>query len=183
MRQWTTACPDWQQRLVNRQTLIPQGPIFPEQAELGLRVFKELVLVDVPGQPKIGAVTRQWVYDFVGALFGAYDAASGQRLIQEFFLLISKKNGKSTISAGIMLTALILNWRHDAEFFIIAPTVEVANNSFRPAKAMIQADAELSDIFNVSGHTQLRCNTVTVVISVSTEISQLAQANHAAAKV
>ena len=154
MRQWTTACPDWQQRLVNRQTLIPQGPIFPEQAELGLRVFKELVLVDLPGQPKIGAVTRQWVYDFVGALFGAYDAASGQRLIQEFFLLISKKNGKSTISAGIMLTALILNWRHDAEFFIIAPTVEVANNSFRPAKAMIQADAELSDIFNVSGHTR-----------------------------
>ena len=85
MRQWTTACPDWQQRLVNRQTLIPQGPIFPEQAELGLRVFKELVLVDVPGQPKIGAVTRQWVYDFVGSIFGAYDAQTGMRMIQEFF--------------------------------------------------------------------------------------------------
>jgi len=31
-----------------------------------------------------------------------------------------------------MMTALILNWRESAEFFIIAPTVEVAGNSFKP---------------------------------------------------
>lgn len=154
MKTWTTACLDWEERLIERKTLVPNGPIFPEQADVALRVFKDLVLVDVAGSPKVGEITREWVYDFVGALFGAYDADSGERLIQEFFLLISKKNAKSTISAGIMLTALILNWRQDAEFFIVAPTVEVANNSFKPAKAMIRADEELSTIFQIQDHTR-----------------------------
>lgn len=151
---YTTSCPDWAERIRNRQTLVPCPAIYPQQADYALRVFKELVLTDVAGFPTIGMVTRQWVYDFVGAVFGSYNGETGERLIQEFFLLISKKNAKSTISAGIMLTALILNWRHDAEFFIIAPTVEVANNSFKPAKSMINADAELSDLFKVSDHTR-----------------------------
>lgn len=151
---YTTSCPDWQQRIRAKQSLVPCPAIYPAQADYALRVFKELVLADVAGLPKIGEITRQWVYDFVGAIFGAYNPETGQRLIQEFFLLISKKNAKSTISAGIMLTALILNWRHEAEFFIIAPTVEVANNSFKPAQAMIKADPELSDLFKISEHTR-----------------------------
>lgn len=154
MKTWTTACPDWQDRIIKKQSLISSPPLFPEQSELALSVFKQLILKDVAGEPTIGQVTRKWVYDFVGAIFGAYNNQTGERLIQEFFLLISKKNGKSTISAGIMLTALILNWRHEAEYFIIAPTIEVANNSFKPIKAMIRADEELSDLFQIQDHTR-----------------------------
>lgn len=146
---WSTACPDWKQRIIARESLIAFKPLFADAAEMALRIFKQLKLVDVPGEPEIGMVTRQWVYDFVAAIFGAYDQQSGMRLIQEFFLLISKKNMKSTLAAGVMLTALVLNWRREAEFFIIAPTVEVANNSFKPAKAMIRADYELSDLFQI----------------------------------
>lgn len=151
---WSTACPDWQERIIAGKSLIPFPPLYQESAEMALRIFKQLRLVDVPGEPMMGEVTREWVYEFVAAIFGAYEPNSGVRLIQEFFLLISKKNMKSTLAAGVMLTALILNWRREAEFFIIAPTVEVANNSFKPAKAMIRADEELSDLFQVQDHTR-----------------------------
>lgn len=151
---WSTACPDWQERIIAGESLIPFPPLYQEPAEMALRIFKQLRLVDVPGEPMMGEVTREWVYEFVAAIFGAYEPTSGVRLIQEFFLLISKKNMKSTLAAGVMLTALILNWRREAEFFIIAPTVEVANNSFKPAKAMIRADEELSDLFQVQDHTR-----------------------------
>lgn len=158
---WTTACKDWETKIIKGESLIPLKPLFPEQAEMALNVFKELVLVDVAGSPKMGEVTREWVFEFVSAIFGAYNSESGERLINEFFLLISKKNTKSTIAAGIMLTALILNWRNSAELLILAPTKEVADNSFIPARDMIKADPELDALFNISEHTRTITHRVT----------------------
>lgn len=149
---WSTACPDWERRVMEQESLIPFPPLFPGEAQESLDIFKELRIVDVQGRPKMSQACRQWVFDFVSAIFGAYDANAGRRLINEFFLLISKKNTKSTIAAAIMLTALIRNWRDSAEFLILAPTIEVANNSFDPARDMIRADEELAALFHVQEH-------------------------------
>lgn len=151
---WTTALPDWEERIVSGLPMVACPPLFERSAEIAIKVFKALKLVDVLGSPCIGEVTRQWVYDFVGAVFGAYDPVSKRRLIKEFFLLISKKNSKSTLAAGIMMTALILNERQSCELAIVAPTKEVANNSFNPLRDMIRADSELSAMFNISEHTK-----------------------------
>lgn len=156
--EWTTARPDWEERIVAKQSLMPCDPLFPEVARIALRIFNELILVDVMDSPKMGEVTLPWVLDFVAAIFGAYDPVEKKRLIREFFLLISKKNTKSTIAAGIMMVALILNDRLSAELIILAPTKEVADNSFNPIRDFIAADPELQEMFNVSEHTKTVTN-------------------------
>ena len=151
MPEWTTACPDWAARLRAGESIIPP-PIFPDQAEHALAIFQQLRIVDAPGSPTFGECCAEWVFDLVRCIFGAYDAESGRRLIVEFFVLLPKKNSKSTVAAGIMLTALILNWRQSAEFSVLAPTVEVANNAYTPARDMVQKDDELDDLLHVQSH-------------------------------
>lgn len=149
--QWQTACPDWADRLVAGRSIIP-APIFPDQAEHALSIFKQLRVVDLPGKPTFGECSDAWVFEFVAAVFGAYDGETGKQLIREYLMLIAKKNTKSTVAAGIMITAVILCWREDEEHLILAPTKEVADNSFKPAAGMIRADPELAALFHVQDH-------------------------------
>lgn len=151
---WSTACPDWDEKIKKGQSLMPCKPLFPEEAEMALDVFKSLIVTDVIGQPTMGEITRPWVFEFVASIFGAYSEDESRRLIREFFLLIPKKNSKSTLAAFIMLTALIMNDRGSAELIILAPTKEVADNSFIPIRDAIKADEELSALLNISEHTK-----------------------------
>ena len=317
---WSTALPDWESCIAEGGSLIPCAPLFMDEADEAIEVFKQLKIVDAPGSPTIGEACAPWVIDFAKAIFGSYDSESGKRLIQEFFLLISKKNSKalcldtliptptgwttmgqlqagdqvfgvdgkpcnviatsdvfhdhkcyeltfsngqkvvadaghlwktsslkdgkekvrttqeiadtlfrndgarnhsmlmpsaiecaeveltvppytlgnrlprsrsvhitsavevksvhvkcisvdsednqflfgetmlpthnSTIAAGIMLTLLIRNWRQSAELIILAPTIEVAQNAYKPARDMVKHDEDLSALFNVQDHTR-----------------------------
>lgn len=150
-QEWTTACPEWQARIVAREPLIPP-PLYPAEAEAALAVMDALRIVDMPGSPTFGEISREWVRSFVAAVFGAYDPDTGRRMIREFLLLISKKNTKSTTAGLLMLTMLIRNWRQAGEFGILAPTVEVAHNAYKPAADAIKADEELSDLLHVQDH-------------------------------
>jgi phage terminase large subunit-like protein len=158
---WTTALPDWERRIVARESLIPFAPLFPAEAEAGLAVMDQLKVVDMPGSPTFGEISGPWLRDFVASIFGAYDPESGRRLVREWFELISKKNVKSTTAGLLMLTILLRNWRQAGEFGILAPTVEVANNAFKPAADAIRADDELSDLLHVQDHIRTITHRVT----------------------
>ena len=152
--EWSTSCKDWEDRIIKEKSLIPFEPLFPKVADRAWRIFSQLRVVDVPGCPTFGEISRPWVKDLVCAIFGAYDEDNGRMLIREFFLFVSKKNSKSTLAAAIMMTALILNWRDSAEFIILAPTVKVAANSFSPAYNMCREDVDkdLYDLMHVQDH-------------------------------
>lgn len=151
---WTTACPDWENRIETGIPLTPCPPLFPTSAASGMEIFNQLQIVDAG--VTFGDI-RPWSSEFAESIFGSYcdvpgHPDEGRRLIKTFFMLIAKKNTKSTLAAGIMLTVVIQNWRPEAEFLIISPTKELADNCFKPIRAAIEADPELSDLFHVQSH-------------------------------
>ena len=152
---WTTACPDWEKRIVAGDSLLPCQPLFADYAEYSMSRFNELKVCDMIGKPTYGEVNRAWLSDFARVIFGSYDFETKQRLIKTFYLLISKKNFKSGLAAGLMLTLLRLNERHNAEFLILAPTKNVADNSFSPAEEMIKADPVLRKIMHVRSRERI----------------------------
>lgn len=151
--EWTTSCPDWERRIVAGESLIVSPPLFPSVADEAWAICSQFRLVDLGGVT-IGEVARPWLRDLVRTIFGA-ESPEGRRLINEYFLMVSKKNAKSTIAAAIMLTALLMNWRDEAELLILSPTLEVANNSYKPISAFIKADEELSDMLKVQDYHRL----------------------------
>jgi phage terminase large subunit-like protein len=149
---WTTACPDWERRIIARESILPCGPLFPEVAADAWERCCGFRLVDVTGQPTLGEAALPWIRDYILAIFGAEDPESGRRHINESLLMVSKKNGKSTIAAAIMLTALLMNWRQSAELLILSPTKEIADNSYKPIRDFIKADEELQSILKVQDY-------------------------------
>ena len=152
---WSTACQDWESRLLAGQPLVPELPLFRDEADKALRIFGRLRLPDVIGQPTLEEATGPWMLAIVEALFGSYDTATNRRMIQELFLLIPKKNGKSSAGGAIMVCALIMNRRPEGEFLLVAPTKEIADIAFKQASGTIRIDAELAKLFHIQRHIRL----------------------------
>jgi phage terminase large subunit-like protein len=149
---WSTAVLDWEDRIREGRSLIPDLPLFETVADKAIRIFTRLRVPDIFGNPTYGEVCRPWVIEFVRAVFGSYDPETKRRMIREFFLLVPKKNGKSSIAAAIIVTAAILNERPEAELLLIAPTKQIADIAFKQSKGIIRLDAELTRLFHLQEH-------------------------------
>ncbi|MCZ4351542.1 terminase large subunit [Roseovarius aestuarii] len=149
---WSTAVPDWEDRIMNKRSLIPELPLFDAVADKALRIFKRLRVPDIIGTPTYGEACDSWVFAFVRAIFGSYNPETKRRMIREFFMMVPKKNGKSSIAAAIIVTAAIMNERPEAELLLIAPTKTIAAIAFKQAKGIIRLDAALTKLFHLQDH-------------------------------
>jgi phage terminase large subunit-like protein len=149
---WAAACPDWAARIKARASLLPDLPWIEPEAARALAIFSRLRLPDVPGKPMIGEDASPWLTDTVRGVFGSYDRAANVRHLREFFVLVPKKNAKTTGGAAIMVTALAMSPRPRAEFTLIAPTIAVAELAFAQAVGMIEADPFLAAKCHIRDH-------------------------------
>jgi phage terminase large subunit-like protein len=149
------ACPDWEQRLRDGRTPIPDLPLDEKQAELGVSIFDRLRLPDVPGQPELRDAAGEWIRDVVRAIFGSMETSANApavRRVGEVFILVPKKNAKTTSAAAIAITFMLMNRRHHADMLIIGPTQKISEVAFEQAKGMIETDEFLKKRFHVQDH-------------------------------
>lgn len=158
---WDLSNPDWRPKLLAGQSLVPELPLFEKEADKALRIFKRLRMHNVVGRPTVADASGDWIYPIVAAIFGSYDQDAKRRMISEFFLLISKKNAKTTNAALIMLTAQIINQRPEAESSLISSSMDIAGRQFKAAKGAIRLDPELDKLFQVRDHIKTIENRVT----------------------
>lgn len=157
------ACPDWAERLQRGETPIADLPLNQVVAERAVGIFNKLRLPDVPGQPELRDAAGEWMRDIVRAVFGSMQTSSvgpEVRLVGEVFILVPKKNAKTTSAAAIALTFMLLNKRRNADMLIIGPTQKISDVAFEQARGMIEADADgfLQKRFHVQDHKKMiRC--------------------------
>ncbi len=123
-------------------SLVPDAAfgINPAEYDRAVKLFNLLHIPDVVGTPSFAEAAGDWFREIVGTFLGSIAPATGARLIRELFLLVPKKNSKTTGGAGMMVTALMLNKRPRAEFLFIGPTQAVSDLAFDQAAGMIEND-------------------------------------------
>jgi phage terminase large subunit-like protein len=149
---WDTSCRDWEERILDGRSLVPELPLYEAEVAKALRCFKRLRLPDVIGTPTLDEACGAWFLPIVASLFGSYDKTNNVRRISEVFQLIPKGNSKSTNGGAVMMTAIIVNRRPEAEFLFIAPTMEIAAIAYKQARGMIRLDPALTAIFHSQDH-------------------------------
>jgi phage terminase large subunit-like protein len=162
-----TACPNWLELLKSGASPIPPLELDEDAAATAVRAYETLRLPDVPGQPKFKDAGGRWGRDLVRSVFGTVrrndDGLVVGRTYRKFFVLVPKKNAKTTNGAGIMLVALLLNQRPNAEFLLIGPTQKIADTAFDAIVGMINADPGgwLSKLFHIRDHKKTIVHRVT----------------------
>lgn len=151
------ACLDWADRLKRGETPIADLTLNTEEAARSVAIFNKLRLPDVVGQPELREAAGEWMRDIVRAVFGSMQtSATGPevRQVGEVFILVPKKNAKTTSAAAIALTFMLMNRRRNADMLIIGPTQKISDVAFEQARGMIEADPDgyLQKRFQIQDH-------------------------------
>lgn len=84
-----------------------------------------------------------WQKAFIQTLFGWVDKKTKLRRFREFLLLVARKNGKSMLSACIMVYMLVADGEAGAQCVSIATKYDQAAIVYKTARKIIEQDPEL----------------------------------------
>ena len=85
-----------------------------------------------------------WQKAFIQTLFGWVDRKTKLRRFREFLLLVARKNGKSMLSACIMVYMLVADGEPGAQCVSIATKYDQAAIVYKTARKVIEQDPDLS---------------------------------------
>ena len=80
---------------------------------------------------------------YIQALFGLLDKETGYRRFRETMFLVGRKNGKTTLMAGIALYLLVADYEGAAEIYSVATKKDQARKALTEAVNMIKQSPEL----------------------------------------
>jgi phage terminase large subunit-like protein len=154
---WDLSCEDWEDRLREGRSLIPDLPLFKSEADFGLKFFDQLQLPDVPDTPLLGApdfAAGDWFRDIVRATFGSWDPVNRVNYIRDIFTLAPKGSSKTSYSAALMLSVMLMNKRPNAEALFIGPMQSISDRAFDQAAGMIELSKDLQRRFRATAHNK-----------------------------
>lgn len=96
-------------------------------------------------QGTLGAPLRLELFQkaFIQALFGWLSKETGYRRFRETLFLVGRKNGKSTLLAGLALYLLIADYEGAAEIYSVATKKDQARKTLTEAVNMVKQSPEL----------------------------------------
>ncbi|CAN5479650.1 terminase large subunit [soil metagenome] len=149
---WDLSCVDWEQRLREGRSLIPDLPLIESEAAMGLAFFDEMKLPDVPDTPKMRYAAGEWFRDLVRVSFGSWDPVARLRYVRDIFAMLPKGSSKTTYGGGLTLDVLLMNHRPRAEAMFVGPTQAISERAYEQAVGMIDESPELKRRFRPRDH-------------------------------
>lgn len=140
---WDLSCPDWQRRVRECRSLLPDLPLIKSEADFAVGFYNEMQLPDVPGTPKLRTASGDWFRDIVRASYGSWDETNQIRYIRDILAMVPKGSSKTTNGAALSLTAMLMNRRPRGEALLLGPTQKTALRAFDQAAGMIELSPDL----------------------------------------
>jgi phage terminase large subunit-like protein len=91
---------------------------------------------------------QPWQQAIVGNIYGWEDSA-GHRRYREAFIYLPRKNGKTAMSAGLLLLEMFMRPTPGGQYFSAASTREQAALIFKDACRMVKANDEMSELTRI----------------------------------
>lgn len=152
---WDLSCIDWQDRIRQRRSLMPDLPLFAEEADMAQGFYDEMQLPDVSGKPKMRTASGEWFREIVRASFGSWDPVNKIRYIRDILAMVPKGSSKTTNSAALLLVAMLMNYRPRGKALFIGPTQAISQRAYDQAVGMIEESPDLKRRFLPHDHEMM----------------------------